>query len=81
MQSKVIRVYGDDTAIGQYSIDPGISYSLLCMSINEAVAIKALVRQLKDQVAAGKNTYLLTPTEIDNLETKLKQYVSYEPQN
>ena len=81
MKSKVIRVYGEDTEVAQYSIDPGVNYTLARLSINEAVAIRTLLRLLKEDVAAGKKTYILTPTEIDNLETKLKQYVSYEPQN
>lgn len=81
MKSKTVRMYGDDSAIEQYSQEPGVSITVVALNINEAAAIKVLVNRLRAELAEGRSTHLMTVAEAEALDNKLKKYVSYEPLN
>lgn len=81
MKSKTVRIFGEDSAVEQYSQKPGVSITVVALDITEAVAIRVLVNRFRAELAEGRSTHLMTAAEAEALDNKLKKYVSYEPLN
>jgi hypothetical protein len=77
MQTRTIKIYSN--SMEQFNKASGIGETIHILTINENVAMRFLLRELKKEVEQGKKSYLLNIAEIDNLMTKLKEYTSHDP--
>lgn len=59
---------------------PGTASSQVCLlTVNETVAIKMLLDDLELDVKAGKNAHIANMISINDLRSKLKNFISHDP--